>query len=248
MHQQELLDRTLIAIQNTEDAFIDINNRIISNVNSRKDRLNALNERIANLAQRTMKLFNCRDPMRVESPYKFPKISTNKEVTMHPHQSIFYDTQETLDREDEQFPEKKKNRDFGLPELYSRQLDKKIYNSRLCNNFEDIGGLCKGISKDIIEMSKLTIDMQKYGLNIHNVKKDFKQQRMMLQQNQSEQPTNMAQTHFESEGLLGRMPDDVESIAELMLQDSDVNVYQESKVVLKEEAFTIRGKKQRTQQ
>ena len=39
------------------------------------------------------------------------------------------------------------------------------------------------------------------------------------------------------------MPDDVESIAELMLQDTDVNVYQESKVVLKEEAFTIRGKK-----
>lgn len=32
-----------------------------------------------------------------------------------------------------------------------------------------------------------------------------------------------------------------------MLQDTDVNVYQEQKVVLKEEAFTIRGKKQRTQ-
>jgi hypothetical protein len=42
------------------------------------------------------------------------------------------------------------------------------------------------------------------------------------------------------------MPDDVESLAELMLQDSDVNVYQESKVVLKEEAFTIRGKKLKT--
>jgi len=32
-------------------------------------------------------------------------------------------------------------------------------------------------------------------------------------------------TTFESEGILGRMPDDVESIAELMLQDSDVMVY-----------------------
>lgn len=31
-----------------------------------------------------------------------------------------------------------------------------------------------------------------------------------------------------------------------MLQDSDVNVYQQSKVVLKEEAFYIRGKKQKT--
>lgn len=43
MHQQELLDRTLIAVQNTEYAFVDINNRIISNVNNRKERLNALN-------------------------------------------------------------------------------------------------------------------------------------------------------------------------------------------------------------
>jgi len=46
-----------------------------------------------------------------------------------------------------------------------------------------------------------------------------------------------------SEGILGRIPENVESIAELMLQDSDVNVYQESKVTLKEEAFTIRGKR-----
>jgi hypothetical protein len=42
------------------------------------------------------------------------------------------------------------------------------------------------------------------------------------------------------------MPDSVESIAELMLWDSNVNVYQESKVHLKEEAFNIRGKKQKT--
>lgn len=42
------------------------------------------------------------------------------------------------------------------------------------------------------------------------------------------------------------MPEDIESVAELMLWDSDVNVYQEKKVQLKEEAFTIRGKKQKT--
>jgi len=47
-------------------------------------------------------------------------------------------------------------------------------------------------------------------------------------------------------GILGKMPDNIESIAELMLFDSDVNVYQESKVVLKEEAFNIRGRKQKT--
>jgi hypothetical protein len=42
------------------------------------------------------------------------------------------------------------------------------------------------------------------------------------------------------------MPDDIDSIAELMLWDSDVNVYQENKVVFEEQAFTIRGKKQKT--
>jgi len=50
MHQMELLDRGLMAIQKTENAFIDINNRIITNVNQRKDRINNLNGRIANLA------------------------------------------------------------------------------------------------------------------------------------------------------------------------------------------------------
>jgi hypothetical protein len=45
---------------------------------------------------------------------------------------------------------------------------------------------------------------------------------------------------------LGKIPEDVESIAELMLQDSDVNLYQQNKVILKEEAFTIRGKKLKT--
>lgn len=50
----------------------------------------------------------------------------------------------------------------------------------------------------------------------------------------------------DSEGVLGKIPEGVESLAELMLWDSDVNVYQENKVVIKEEAFTIRGKKQKT--
>ena len=46
MYQAELLDRMLLSIEKTEDAFIDINNRIITNVNARKDRLNMINQRI----------------------------------------------------------------------------------------------------------------------------------------------------------------------------------------------------------
>jgi len=36
----------IISIQRTEEAFIDVNNRIITNVNARKDRLNMINARI----------------------------------------------------------------------------------------------------------------------------------------------------------------------------------------------------------
>jgi len=43
MYQTEVLDRTLLALQRTEEAFLNVNNRIINNVNARKDRLNLLN-------------------------------------------------------------------------------------------------------------------------------------------------------------------------------------------------------------
>jgi hypothetical protein len=46
MYQAEMLDRMLISIQRTEEAFIDVNNRIIKQVNARKDRLNLINSRI----------------------------------------------------------------------------------------------------------------------------------------------------------------------------------------------------------
>ena len=41
-----MLDRMLVSMTKTEEAFIDVNNRIISNVNARKDRLNLINQRI----------------------------------------------------------------------------------------------------------------------------------------------------------------------------------------------------------
>ena len=45
--------------------------------------------------------------MRIESPAKYPVISTIKSANMHPHQSIFYDRQKVLD--DEADPVKKRN-------------------------------------------------------------------------------------------------------------------------------------------
>jgi len=50
MYQVELLDRMLISVQKTEEAFIDVNNRIITNINARKDRLNLINSRIQSIS------------------------------------------------------------------------------------------------------------------------------------------------------------------------------------------------------
>jgi hypothetical protein len=50
MYEMELLDRSLLSLQRTEEAYIDINNRIITNVNLRKERLNNLNKRILGLS------------------------------------------------------------------------------------------------------------------------------------------------------------------------------------------------------
>ena len=43
MYEMEMLDRQLMSLQRTEEAYIDINDRIIENVNHRKERLNNLN-------------------------------------------------------------------------------------------------------------------------------------------------------------------------------------------------------------
>jgi hypothetical protein len=50
MYQVELLDRMLLSVQKTEEAFIDVNNRIITNINARKDRLNLINSRIQSIS------------------------------------------------------------------------------------------------------------------------------------------------------------------------------------------------------
>lgn len=57
--------------------------------------------------------------MRIESPAKYPVISTIKSANMHPHQSIFYDRQKVLDDEADPVKKRKNNEALGLPELYS---------------------------------------------------------------------------------------------------------------------------------
>lgn len=58
MYQVELLDRMLLSVQRTDEAFVDVNNRIITNINARKDRLNLINARIQNISSKILALYN----------------------------------------------------------------------------------------------------------------------------------------------------------------------------------------------
>lgn len=227
MNSMELLDRALIAIQNTEDSFIDINNRIISNVNQRKDRLNNLNTRIHNISQKVLALYNNNQPMRVESPANFPTISTHKANNMHPHQSIFYDRKNIFEEETKNSIQRQ-NEEQGLPQLYSMQFKQKIFNNRLSNHPENLGALVTGITKDINDLSQVLLNVEKYGQTIHQLKKEAKKEMEQIQIEQDLKKVNQdrkKESSFDNEGVLGKMPENIESIAELMLWDSDVNVY-----------------------
>lgn len=80
-----------------------------------------------------------------------------------------------MDEEAASNPLKSKNEEYALPEIYSMQLNKKIFNNRLQNKFENLGNLVTGMSKDINEMSSLILSLEKYGSQMHNLKKDVQQ-------------------------------------------------------------------------
>lgn len=58
---------------------------------------------------------------------------------------------------------KAKTKELGLPELFSMQFNRKIYNTRLSNYAENLGVMVKGITKDIEEIGGLVIHLNKYG-------------------------------------------------------------------------------------
>lgn len=92
MYEMELLDRSLMSLQKTEEAYTDVNNRIIENVNTRKERLNTINSRVMAISQKILALYNVNSAMRIVSPAHFPDVQkANNNRQTHPHQSIFYD-------------------------------------------------------------------------------------------------------------------------------------------------------------
>ena len=142
MYNVELLDRMLTSVQKTEDAFIDVNNRIIRNINARKDRLNLINSRIQAISGRILALYE-QDFFQITSPAHFPKISTSESASSHPQTSMFYDPKEVMDLEEEIAEGPGKNPDLDIevemPEMSSMTFKKKLYNTRLRNKKEDLG-------------------------------------------------------------------------------------------------------------
>ncbi len=55
---------------------MDINNRIIENVNSRKERLNNINNRLMGMSQKILALYNVQAAMRIQSPAVYPNLET----------------------------------------------------------------------------------------------------------------------------------------------------------------------------
>lgn len=84
MYEIEMLDRSLVSLQKTEDAYMEINNRIINSVNQRKIRLNDLNNRILGLSSKILSLQNMNQPMRIQSSGFYPQISTSTSAKHNP--------------------------------------------------------------------------------------------------------------------------------------------------------------------
>mmetsp|Transcript_19549 Transcript_19549/g.14255 ORF Transcript_19549/g.14255 Transcript_19549/m.14255 type:complete len:104 (-) Transcript_19549:1573-1884(-) len=97
MYEIEVLDRGLFSLHKLEEAYTDLNNRIIENVNLRKDRLNELNNRLASMSEKIVALYNsdqfvqANEAMKIVSPAHFPVIKTLNDPKLNPHQCIFFE-------------------------------------------------------------------------------------------------------------------------------------------------------------
>ena len=79
-------------------------------------------------------------------------------------------------------------------------------------------------------MSNLILQLSKSKSAFKNVTKNIQKQVVKIGQESTE-------------GILGKIPDCIESVAELMLFDSNINVYEDSNVVFQEFDFRTRQAK-----
>ena len=208
-----------------------MNNRIIEAVNQRKDRLNNLHNRILGISQKILTLYGVNSAMRIVSPAHFPDVQkANNNKQTHPHQSIFFDKLNYQDPVDMATQ--------NIPELSSIRLNKKLFNNRLKNNPEDLKKLVRGAKEDIQTISRLVKTMQSYRSSFGDVRGMLQSQKSGISSAGKDPQSSGPEI---SEGLLGRVPEQTESIAELMLFDSDVNVYGDSNIYI--EDFDARTRK-----
>lgn len=127
-----------------------------------------------------------------------------------------------------------------MPELSSIRLNKKLFNNRLQNDPQNLKHQINGAKKDIKEITQLVQTLQRYRSSISDMKNQFAKQGNSVTPTTNTTATTAGAPAEVSEGLLGRMPEGTESIAELMLFDSDINVYGESNVYIPEFDFRNR--------
>ena len=110
-----------------------------------------------------------------------------------------------------------------LPELYSIDLQRKLYNGRMMNEKEDLQQIVSGATKDITDVSKLLLSLSRYRAEtmsaMNNAVGNLKNQTGAT----PAEPAGGASY----QGHLGARPQNITSVAELMLQDSDTNVYED---------------------
>jgi len=179
-------------------------------------------------------LYN-QDLIQITSPANFPKISTNDSTQNHPHQSIFYEMADfmTLGQEIGEGAQPYETvRDSNVAELSSITLKKKLYNTRLQNKPGDLQQIISGTLKDINDITKLLLTLNKYRAET------------MTAINSAIGTAGQDIPHqMSDQGILGQKPSNTMSIAELMLQDSDTNVYEENNIELPTAtAFRVFGK------
>ena len=131
-----------------------------------------------------------------------------------------------------------------LPELSMTTL-KKLYNTRPKNERQDLQQNVSGAYKDIHDITQLLLSLRKYRTEtMGQLNKELEQ--LIKKKTRQIRVDDGDDAIDKPEGILGARPSNLTSVAELMLFDSDVNVYEERNVTLQQEnVFNIRGHKQK---
>ena len=130
-----------------------------------------------------------------------------------------------------------------LPELFSLQLQNKLYNTRLQNQPGDLQQIISGATKHIHDITRLLLSLSKYRADTMGAIGDTVNQMI---NSTTRDTTSVQHSNASQEGILGQRPSNLTSVAELMLNDTETNVYEDRIASFHQETvFNIRGRKQK---